>query len=83
MDLKSLRTLAGYIQEFIIIILSITCLFLAVGLAIGLFMLPFGIAIYLEHLGLNSYLCFPVVLFIFCIYYITARSFKFIEGPAR
>ena len=80
MDLKSLKVLIGYIKEFVAIICGVSFLFLAAGLAIGLFILPFGIAIYLEHIGLNSYFCFPIILTIFCFYYVIARSFNLIKG---
>tara|TARA_B100001989_G_C24377419_1_gene382528 strand:+ start:101 stop:334 length:234 start_codon:yes stop_codon:yes gene_type:complete len=68
-----------YLKEFFVIAFSITALMLFVIFCIGLFFAPWLFAIYLEAEGASSFNCFLVVILMYAIYYVFARSFGFIE----
>ena len=70
-----------YLKEFFAIAFSITALMLFGILCISLFFAPWFLAIYLEMQGASSLNCFLIVILMYAIYYVFARSFGFIEGP--
>ena len=73
--------LIKYIKEFIYLFSGMTALFACACGAIILTLAPFGLAIYLgDVLGFNHAIAMGATISVYCIYYITARHFKLIEG---
>lgn len=71
-----------YIKEFIYIFSGITALFACAAGVIALMLGPFGLAIYLSDvLGYHSAVGMFVAISMYCLYWVTARHFKLIEGP--
>ena len=74
--------LITYIKEFLYIISGLSILFAAAGTAIFLVLAPFGLAIYITDVkGYHFALGMLSTVSTFCFYWVTARHFKWVEGP--
>lgn len=70
-----------YLKEFFAIVFGIAALILFGVICIGLFFAPWFLAMYLEIQGASNLNCFLIVILMYAIYYVFARSLGFIEDP--
>ena len=73
--------LVNYVKEFLYLFSGMTALFACVIGFIALMLAPFGLAIYLgDVLGYHNVIAMGATVLTYCVYWVIARSFNWVEG---
>ena len=73
--------IVDYVKEFLYLFSGMTALFACVIGFIALMLAPFGLAIYISDvLGFHSAIGMLATISTYCVYWIVARHFNWVEG---